>query len=415
MKPIIALLISLLCLSGMAQNQYFGTFSGNGAALTALSGGNITPGTVSSNALDAPTKAQLFAGGGGTVASVTLAPDAGNVLFASVSGSPITTSGTLTPVLQQVLNNLFLAGPPTAPFSTPTYRAIVAADFTSTLKPIFDGGGLTNLTSSNLIGVIPSALIATNYVNHVAGSASVASIGPSNTTGFNFASGVNTAYNGTNILTVVSGKVGIGTTNPSVILHVVNNGVTGSLDNVGQFDSTNTFFGFTVNGIKSGGNSQGNIIFSKLGVAQASIGCDVAAVNKAELFLYNQLYAYTWMFCASNGNVSIGKGSSASADPVDLVGATVGSSTIKATSGFINGVTTAPTVISVGASPFTYTAGSVNEAVIIGGGTVSAITYAGTAIPAALLTLSATYPLGPAQTIVVTYTVAPSMVSHKGQ
>lgn len=85
--------------------------------------------------------------------------------------------------------------------------------------------------------------------------------------------------------------------------------------------------------------------------------------------------------------------------------------TTTATTGFKSGVTTAPSVISVGASPYTYTAGTVNETVVIGGGTLSSIVWAGTSLPTGLLTLGNSLPLGPGQTIVVTYTVAPSMVS----
>lgn len=83
-----------------------------------------------------------------------------------------------------------------------------------------------------------------------------------------------------------------------------------------------------------------------------------------------------------------------------------------ATASFASGLTTPPTVISVTASPFTYTAGAVNEDVIIQGGTVSSIVWAGTSLPVAFLTgLNTCLPLGAGQTIVVTYTVAPNMVT----
>jgi hypothetical protein len=63
--------------------------------------------------------------------------------------------------------------------------------------------------------------------------------------------------------------------------------------------------------------------------------------------------------------------------------------------------------ITVGASPFTYTAGSSPETVYISGGTVSNIkvgsTTVGTASPMQLT-------LAPNQAITVTYTVAPAMV-----
>lgn len=84
-----------------------------------------------------------------------------------------------------------------------------------------------------------------------------------------------------------------------------------------------------------------------------------------------------------------------------------------ASAGFASAVSTAPSIISVTASPFTYTCGSVNETVVMGGGTLSSIVWAGTSLPSALLTLGNSLALNPGQTIVVTYTIAPSMVSKK--
>jgi hypothetical protein len=49
-------------------NRFVGAFTGDGGGLTNLGGGGIQPGTVSSNALDAPTKAQLALAGTGGVA-----------------------------------------------------------------------------------------------------------------------------------------------------------------------------------------------------------------------------------------------------------------------------------------------------------------------------------------------------------
>lgn len=99
----------------------------------------------------------------------------------------------------------------------------------------------------------------------------------------------------------------------------------------------------------------------------------------------------------------------------EFIGNMTNTGTITATGGFASGATAAPTVISVTGSPFTYTAGSVNESVIIAGVSgVSAITWAGTAVPAAILATGGTFDLGPGQTIVVTYAVTtPTMMSKK--
>ena len=63
-------------------------------------------------------------GGSGTVTSVGLSLPA---IF-SVSGSPVTTSGTLTAALATQLANLIWAGPVSGGAATPTFRAMVTAD-----------------------------------------------------------------------------------------------------------------------------------------------------------------------------------------------------------------------------------------------------------------------------------------------
>lgn len=64
-------------------------------------------------------------GGGGSVTSVGLAPISG--LF-TVTGSPVTGSGTLTPVLSTQSINTFFSGPCTGSAATPTFRGICLAD-----------------------------------------------------------------------------------------------------------------------------------------------------------------------------------------------------------------------------------------------------------------------------------------------
>lgn len=62
--------------------------------------------------------------GGGTVSSVDLALPS---IF-TVSGNPVTTTGTLTAVLANQAPNLIFAGPPSGGAADPTFRSIVAAD-----------------------------------------------------------------------------------------------------------------------------------------------------------------------------------------------------------------------------------------------------------------------------------------------
>src|SRR5262245_5302572 len=63
-------------------------------------------------------------GGGGTVTSVGLTMPS---IF-SVTGSPVTTSGTLAVTLTTELANRVFAGPTTGAAATPTFRALVSAD-----------------------------------------------------------------------------------------------------------------------------------------------------------------------------------------------------------------------------------------------------------------------------------------------
>lgn len=77
------------------------------------------------------------AGGGGTVSSVGLALPS----FITVSGSPVTGSGTLTGTLATQAANVVFAGPVSGGAATPAFRALVAADMPSGTGTI--GGTLT--------------------------------------------------------------------------------------------------------------------------------------------------------------------------------------------------------------------------------------------------------------------------------
>ncbi len=79
-------------------------------------------------------------GGTGTVTSVAMTVPS----IMAISGSPITTSGTLAITLQTETANLFFAGPTTGSAAVPTFRALVQADITN--------------------GIITTASIATNTI-----------------------------------------------------------------------------------------------------------------------------------------------------------------------------------------------------------------------------------------------------------
>lgn len=105
-------------------------------------------------------------GGSGTVTSVALAVPAGF----TISGSPITTSGTFTLGLSTQTANTVWAGPTTGSAAAPTFRALVAADI-----PDLSGTYLTavpDLISSDTTGNAATATaLAANGANCSAGSA----------------------------------------------------------------------------------------------------------------------------------------------------------------------------------------------------------------------------------------------------
>jgi hypothetical protein len=87
-------------------------------------------------------------GGGGNVTSVGLALPAG--MF-SISGSPITSSGTLTGTFTNQAINTIFSGPSGGVSGAPTFRSLVSADIPSINLAISTAGGVTgNLPVGNL-------------------------------------------------------------------------------------------------------------------------------------------------------------------------------------------------------------------------------------------------------------------------
>lgn len=93
----------------------------------------------------AAARTTLGAGtGNGTVSSVGLSLPG---LF-SVSGSPVTSSGTLTAALATQVANRLWAGPTTGADAAPTFRTLVAGDLGTTLQPQFARIGVNTAPSS---------------------------------------------------------------------------------------------------------------------------------------------------------------------------------------------------------------------------------------------------------------------------
>lgn len=114
-------------LAPLAVTGAVGTTSGQ--IIVTGSGGVLTTATIGSGlSLSGGTLTASGGGGGsGTVTSVALSLPA---LF-SVSGSPITASGTLTASLATQSANLVWAGPSSGSAAAPTFRALVATDLPS--------------------------------------------------------------------------------------------------------------------------------------------------------------------------------------------------------------------------------------------------------------------------------------------
>ena len=91
--------------------------------------------------------------GGGSVTSVALTMD-GVVFNSTVSGSPVSSSGTLAPALLTQLANRVLAGPSSGSSATPTWRQLVANDFSSGLvsSVAISTAGSSSLLSITITG-----------------------------------------------------------------------------------------------------------------------------------------------------------------------------------------------------------------------------------------------------------------------
>lgn len=87
----------------------------------------------------------------GTVTSVALSLPAS--IF-SVTGSPVTTSGTLTGNLNTQTANTVWSGPTTSGAATPTFRALVAADIPSLTATKITGGDANTVAFFNTSGIL---------------------------------------------------------------------------------------------------------------------------------------------------------------------------------------------------------------------------------------------------------------------
>ena len=144
---------------------------------------------------------QLNAKGSGTVTSVALTD---GIVF-SVSGSPITTSGTLALNLLTQAAHAVLIGPTSGGPATPTFRSLVASDLTTLVVPVANGGTGLSTTPTN------GQILIGNGTNYTLGTITA---GP----------GI-AVVNGAGTITVTNSTPGVGTLSPGF----VGNGVDGDV------------------------------------------------------------------------------------------------------------------------------------------------------------------------------------------
>jgi len=98
--------------------------------------------------------------GVGTVTSVSFAGD--GTVFSNVPGAPVTTTGTLFPVLNTQLANTVLAGPVSGGAAFPTFRLLTPVDvsgFTTYVTPT-TGATITAASGQGAFGINPAGTIA---------------------------------------------------------------------------------------------------------------------------------------------------------------------------------------------------------------------------------------------------------------
>ena len=131
--------------------------TGTAANVTASSNSTLT--TLS--ALSLPYS-QVTGGPGGTVTSVALTTP--GVLY-SVSGSPVTTSGTLTlNLISQTANTIF-AGPTTGSAIAPTFRLLVSADIPNNAANTTGTASNITATSNSTLTSLSSLVLPTTQLS----------------------------------------------------------------------------------------------------------------------------------------------------------------------------------------------------------------------------------------------------------
>jgi hypothetical protein len=276
--------------------------------------------------------------GAGTVTSVALA-DASSTALYVISGSPVTTSGTLTETLATESPNFVLAGPASGVTAVqPTFRPLVNADIPTPLSGIAisgAAGSFTTLAASSTVsgtgfstylasppaigGTAPAAVSANNlelaasqsavgngFYNGAAGNQVNVSIGGSNigdftSTGLNsMAVGASTASTGAFTTLTTTGSVGM----------------TGAVVNINASSNFNTNI--------NTGSSTGSVVIGNTGTTATIYG--TVSINASN----NHTTAINTG--TSSGTITIGNSSNTGLTTVaNMAAATVGNDYVCAT------------------------------------------------------------------------------------
>lgn len=137
-------------------------------AIALVAGANIT---IVDNSVNNTITISAVGFGTGTVTSVGLALPS---IF-TVTGSPVTTSGTLTGSFTTQTANTVFAGPASGGAATPTFRALVTADLpggTGTVTSVTAGTGLNvgagpggSITTTGTLNLANTAVTSASYTN----------------------------------------------------------------------------------------------------------------------------------------------------------------------------------------------------------------------------------------------------------